>query len=95
MGCKPAEYLVYVEWFTPFEPSLKPNHFLYKISKHCVWGEQQASIVPVELIHQSVHLLPKFGPVALEEWKSSNVLDLCDTFYVNTFSKRLTYVSPY
>ncbi|KAI9461854.1 hypothetical protein F5148DRAFT_982964, partial [Russula earlei] len=62
--------LAYVEWFTPVKPSLKPNHFLYKISKHHIQGEQQASIVPVELICQSVHLLPKFGPVALE--KSGN-----------------------
>jgi Plavaka transposase len=94
-GHKPAEYLAYVEWFTPFKRSPEPNHLLYKISKHLVRGEQQASVVPVELIRQSVHLLPKFGPVAPEEWKSSNVLDLCSTFYVNTFSERLSYSSLY
>jgi hypothetical protein len=95
VGHKPAEYLTYVEWFTPFKPSPEPNHLFYKISKHLVRGEQQASIVPVELICQSVHLLLKFGPIIPEEWKSSNVLDLCGTFYVNTFSEHLSYSSLY
>jgi hypothetical protein len=88
---KPAKYLAYVEWFTPFKPSPEANNLLYKISKHRVHGEQQASIVPVDLISQSVHLLPKFGPIAPQEWKSSNVLDLCETFYVNPFSDRFSY----
>ena len=95
LGQKPAKYLAYVEWFTPFRPSPEGNHLLYKISKHRAHGEQQASIVPVELIRQSVHLLPKFGPVAPQEWKSSNVLDLCETFYVNTFSDRFSYSNLY
>lgn len=87
----PPKYLGYVEWFTPFPASANPNHRLYKISKHCVHGELQASIVPVQLIRQSVHLFPKFGPIAPEEWKSSNVLGLCQTFFVNCFSDRFPY----
>jgi hypothetical protein len=61
----PPEHLAYVEWFTPFS-RLHPgcHHRLYKISRHCLNGVQQASIIPVELIQQSVHLIPDFGAFA-------------------------------
>ena len=74
LGCVPPKYLMYVEWFTPFLTSPDQNHLLYKISKLKVHGEQQVSIVLVQPICQSVHLLPKFGPVAQDKWKSVNIL---------------------
>ena len=95
LGRVPPKYLAYVEWFTPFLPSPDQNHLLYKISKLRVHGEQQVSIVPVQLIRQSVHLFPKFGPVTRDEWKSTNVLDLCQTFYTNPFSDRFPYSNLY
>jgi len=60
-----------IEWFTPFA-TLCPewDHGLYKISKYQIHGKQQASIILIELIQQSVHLFPAFGPVAPVEWKS-------------------------
>lgn len=94
-GRVPPKYLAYVEWFTPFPTSPDRNHLLYKISKLRVHGEQQVSIVPVQLIRQSVHLFPKFGPVAREDWKSTNVLDLCQTFFTNPFSDRFPYSNLY
>jgi hypothetical protein len=94
-GCVPPKYLAYVEWFTPFPTTPDQNHLLYKISKLQIRGEQQVSIVPVQLIRQSVHLFPKFGPVAREEWKSTNVLDLCNTFFTNPFSDRFPYSNLY
>jgi hypothetical protein len=94
-GCVPPKYLAYVEWFTPFPTTPDQNHLLYKISKLQICGEQQVSIVPVQLIRQSVHLFPKFGPVAREEWKSTNVLDLCNTFFTNPFSDRFPYSNLY
>ena len=95
LGRTPSKYLAYVEWFTPFPNSPDPNHLLYKISKLRVHGEQQASIIPVQLIRQSVHLFPKFGPIAPHEWKSNNVLDLCHTFFTNPFSDRFPYSNLY
>jgi hypothetical protein len=95
LGRTPSKYLAYVEWFTPFPNSPDPNHLLYKISKLRVHGEQQASIVPVQLIRQSVHLFPKFGPIAPHEWKSNNVLDLCHTFFTNPFSDCFPYSNLY
>lgn len=90
---KVPEHLAYVEWFTPFN-SLRPgrDHGMYKVSKlRNANGQQKASVIPVFLIRQSVHLFPMFGPVAPAEWKSSNVLDLAEEFLVNSFSDRFQY----
>jgi len=52
---------------------------------------QICSIIPLANICRSVHLFPKFGPFAPQEWTSSNVLDLCNTFFVNDFTDRHMY----
>jgi hypothetical protein len=85
-------HLAYVEWFTPFT-SLRPgrDHRMYKISRHMKQGMRGASVIPVLLIRQSVHLIPAFGPVAPTSWKSSSVLESAPTFYVNSFSDRFPY----
>ena len=54
-------------------------------------GNQQASVILISLIRQSVHLIPGFGCIAPSSWKSSNVLDLAPYFYVNPFSNRFPY----
>ena len=94
-GRVPPKYLPNVEWFTPFPISADQNHLLYKISKLQVHSKQQVSIVPVQLIHQSVHLFPKFGAVAQDEWKSTNVLNLCQIFSTNPFSDHFPYSNLY
>jgi len=87
-------HLAYVEWFTPFS-KLKPgqHHGLYTVSRILTNGIVRASIIPVTLIEASAHLIPKCGPVAPREWKSSNVLDLATSFYVNSFSIRHMYLT--
>ena len=94
-GHVPPKYLPNVEWFTPFPISADQNHLLYKISKLQVHSEQQVSIVPVQLIHQSVHLFPNFGVVAQDEWKSTNLLNLCQIFSTNPFSDHFPYSNLY
>ena len=54
-----------------------------------IHGDRLASIIPVKNIARSVHLFSKFGSVASCTWTSSNVLELCSTFYVNPYSDRL------
>ncbi|KAG2351167.1 hypothetical protein BDR07DRAFT_1476096 [Suillus spraguei] len=71
---QPPQHLAYVEWFSPFHVS--------RIIKN---GECMASIIPISNIHCSAHLIPHFRPVAPREWTSSNVLDECSSFYVNTY----------
>lgn len=86
------EHLAYVEWYTPFAASPEANHLMYKISPAKTRdGGNVSSIIPVANICRSIHLFPKFGPVAPVEWTSSSVLDLCQTFYVNSFTDKHLY----
>ena len=86
------QYLAYIEWFTPFTNSPQSNHLLYRIKRALSPnGKRLASIVPLQSIRWSIQLFPSFGPVAPREWTSSNVLDLCPLFYINSFTDRHTY----
>ncbi|KAJ6619584.1 hypothetical protein B0H10DRAFT_1946637 [Mycena sp. CBHHK59/15] len=86
------KYLACVEWFTPFTQP-EPDHLMYKVTRHLEDGDQLASIIPVTNIRRSVHLLPKFGPVAPPEWKSGTVLDDCKYFFVNSMTDRHIYTT--
>ena len=82
------KYLAYVEWFSTFKESPEDNHLLYEVHKVTFQNKPVASIIPLYNIVRSVHLFPKFPLLLPEDWMSSNVLDKCDTFYVNSFSDR-------
>ncbi|KAJ7868024.1 hypothetical protein B0H14DRAFT_3586641 [Mycena olivaceomarginata] len=91
-GVVPPTYLAYVEWFSPFTTP-EPDHLMYKVNRSLKDGERLVTIVPVGNIRRSVHLLPKFGPVAPAAWKSSTVLDQCKTFFVNSMTDRHIYAT--
>lgn len=87
---KPPPYLAYVEWFTAFEnPRL--DHLLFHVKQSLRNGQRLASVIPLQSIRRGIHLYPAFGAVAPREWTSSNVLDLCPTFFVNPLSDRHSY----
>ncbi|KAJ7878783.1 hypothetical protein B0H14DRAFT_2341815 [Mycena olivaceomarginata] len=91
-GAVPPKHLVYVEWFSLFtRPEL--DHLMCKINRSLKDGEQLVSIVPVGNIRWSVHLLPKFKPVAPMAWKLSTVLDQCKTFFVNSMTNCHIYAT--
>ncbi|KAF8271640.1 hypothetical protein EI94DRAFT_1538505, partial [Lactarius quietus] len=89
-GIKAPNHLAYAEWFSPFAAARDPNHQLHRVlrSMHC--GKRHATVIPVESILGSVHLLPHFGS-APPHSTSFSILENCNTFYVNSFSDRHNY----
>ncbi|KAI9456715.1 hypothetical protein BJY52DRAFT_1204730 [Lactarius psammicola] len=85
-------YLAYAEWFSPLSQTPDGNHHMHKVSRLAVGGRRRASVIPVDSIIGSVHLIPRFGPATPRDWNSFSVLELCDTFYVNPFSNRDNYL---
>jgi hypothetical protein len=91
-GTEVPEHLAYVEWYTRLLDNPEPNHLMYKISPQKDRdGSNMCSIISLANIRRSVHLFPKFGAFAPQEWSSSNVLDRCNTFFVNDFTDRHMY----
>ena len=85
------KYLAYVEWFSAFSEHTEENHLLYKIQKITYQDRPVASIIPLYNIVRSVHLFPEFPVPIPQNWSSTNVLDECETFYVNSFSDRYAF----
>jgi hypothetical protein len=83
----PSERLAYVEWFTKFT-SPESNHGMYKLNRSMEGGARVASIIPVSSIRRSIHLFPRFDHVVPEDWTSDNVLENCNTFYLNPLVDR-------
>jgi hypothetical protein len=56
-------------------------------------GHRRATIIPVDTILCSVHLIPRFGSVKSPEWSSFTVLEQCSTFFVNPFTDLSNYLT--
>ncbi|KAJ7189876.1 hypothetical protein GGX14DRAFT_382746, partial [Mycena pura] len=87
--------LAYVEWFSSFKSQPERHHLMYRVTRTIRDGDRLASIIPVDNIRRSVHLLPKFGPVAPLEWKSHTVLDQCPIFFASPWTDRHMYATLY
>ena len=87
----PPTHLAYVEWFSSAAPD--PKHRMLRVSRSLQTdGTRSASIIPLDSIICSVHLIPRFGPVIPQGWSCFTVLEQCQTFYLNPFTDRDTFL---
>ncbi|KAJ3752644.1 hypothetical protein EV360DRAFT_54847 [Lentinula raphanica] len=91
-NCPPPKYLAYVEWFTKFGANPERHSGLYRIKKQVsATGTIASSIIPLENILRSAHLLPKWGGAVPAHWSNENVVDQAPSFLLNIFADRHFY----
>ena len=90
---RPPTFLAYVEWFSPIPATPDPKHLMYKVSRSIQGGRQNASIIPVDTILGSIHLLPCFGPIMPHDWTTYTILDKSQNFYINPFTNVQSYMT--
>jgi hypothetical protein len=91
--------LAYIEYFTPFAPTLPRNpQQLYTLSpSKRTNGRRVASVVPLDRIKLVCHLAPNFHPSHMTEqlWDSEDILQDGSSFYLNEYSSHLFYSFMY
>ncbi|KAI9434821.1 hypothetical protein H4582DRAFT_2174356 [Lactarius indigo] len=86
-------HLAYMEWFSPIPTTPDSNSRLFKVSRLTRNSRRLASVIPVDDIYSSVHLLPHFGQLGdTPGCNTFSVLELCQSFYINPFSSRDIYL---
>ncbi|KAI9429981.1 hypothetical protein H4582DRAFT_2114026 [Lactarius indigo] len=86
-------HLAYMEWFSPIPTTPNSNSRLFKVSRLTRNGQRLASVIPVDDIYSSVHLLPRFGQLGdTPRCNTFLVLELCQSFYINLFSSQDIYL---
>ncbi|KAJ3738205.1 hypothetical protein EV360DRAFT_58335, partial [Lentinula raphanica] len=90
-NCPPPRHLAYVEWYTKFSTVPEQHSGLYRIKKQITAGTVATSIIPLENILRSVHLLPKWGGAVPAHWSNENVLDQAPSFLLNIFADKYFY----
>ncbi|KAJ3818442.1 hypothetical protein F5880DRAFT_1491390 [Lentinula raphanica] len=90
-GVTPPAHLAFVEWFTKFTRP-EPISGLYCVKPQYNRDRTRAvSVVPTEMIQQSVYLFPKWGGSVSSEWTHESILDQCPSFLLSPFTDMHTY----
>lgn len=86
-------HFAYVEWFSKLPAAPEPSHGLYRVKRELVGAERVVSIIPLDRLKRSISLAPRFPPQVDPTWNSDNVLELCNDFYINSFSDKHAYMT--
>lgn len=89
-----ASKLAYVEWFTPFRAP-DPVHGMRSVSRSTRGYRPHVTVIPIENIVRSCHLLPAFGRSVKRSWRKRSPLDdpSCKTFYLNPWLDLRTFIN--
>jgi hypothetical protein len=80
--------LAYVQWYTEFQTPT-PGVQMYPVSLACGLGA--TTVIRLDSIRRSCHLIPVFGAKIDQTLDSESVLDKCSLFYVSDFLDLYTY----
>ena len=94
-GTLQSKHLAYIEWFSPFTHMPEPHHGLRKVSRELSSSLRESEIIEVSRIRQSIHLFPCFSGAWRSSWTTETVLERCDTYLLNSFQNRQSYLSVY
>ncbi|KAK7059386.1 hypothetical protein R3P38DRAFT_3522392 [Favolaschia claudopus] len=93
----PVEYgffstpLAYVEWYKPLS-QFDTDLGMYKIAPAFHNHTRRASIIPVTQISRSCHLIPRFPRHVDRTLTSDDILDKCQSFYLNCYLRHIDFV---
>lgn len=95
--CWPQGPLAYLELYSRLKSTSEKDHGMYAIRKVNVGYDSgpKGIVIPLSQIRQSCMLFPSFGRKIDSTWTSENVLDKCDSFFVNNWSNLYGYQSIY
>ena len=83
--------LAYVEWFTDFQqPDLVTG--MFRIQRSSCAYVCNTSIIPIDQIIHSCHLIPVFGCYCDPLLTSHTALDQCSSFFVNHYLWHVNFV---
>jgi hypothetical protein len=83
--------LAYVEWFTDFRRP-DPLTGMFWIQRSSRAHVRNASIIPIDQIIRSCHLIPVFGRRFDPLLTSHTALDLCSSFFLNHYLRHIDFV---
>jgi hypothetical protein len=58
-------------------------------------GTPIGSIIECSLIARAIQLVPRFGAVAAKELNATNSMDLCESYFLNSFADKEIYQAVY
>ena len=84
--------LAHIEWYSKLGRNPDKNHGMYKIRK---LEQIEGVVVPLSNIRQGCMLFPDFTKGVQQGWNSKNILDKCNTFFINNWQSKYTYQTIY
>jgi hypothetical protein len=87
--------LAYVQYFTtPTRP--EPEILMYRVSREDLrQNPRRGTIIPIDSISRFIQLVPRFDGWASNELTPETSMEICRSYYVNSFATHQIYQSVY